>query len=58
MVAGAYRVFSCDGSTAANNVIIAAAEMAFEDGMDIINLCAAIAHVVSRQHNTDLTSLV
>lgn len=38
--AGAYRVFSCDGSTGANTIIIAAAELAYQDGMDIINLCA------------------
>ena len=38
---GAYRVFSCDGSTGANTILIAAAEQAYEDGMDIINLCAS-----------------
>ncbi len=38
MAAGAYRVFSCDGSTGANNVVVAAAELAYEDGMDILNL--------------------
>ena len=37
--AGAYRVFSCDGSTGANTILIAAAEQAYQDGMDIINLC-------------------
>ncbi len=41
--AGAYRVFSCDGSTGANTIIIAAAEQAYEDGMDIINLCADVS---------------
>jgi len=40
VAAGAYRVFGCDGF-AANVVIIAAAELAYQDGMDIINLCAA-----------------
>ena len=40
MVAGAYRVGSCDGSLA-STIIIAAAELAYQDGMDIINLCAA-----------------
>ena len=39
LCAGAYRVFSCDGTTGANTILIAAAEQAYEDGMDIINLC-------------------
>lgn len=34
---GAYRVFGCDGSTA-DDVIVAAIERAYEDGMDVINL--------------------
>ncbi|KAF9095615.1 hypothetical protein BGX29_008952 [Mortierella sp. GBA35] len=34
---GAYRVFGCGGETA-NNVILAAMELAFNDGMDIINM--------------------
>ena len=33
-------MFGCDGF-AANVVIIAAAELAYKDGMDVINLCAA-----------------
>ncbi len=37
--AGAYRVFSCDGSNT-DDVILAAADRALADGMDIINLCA------------------
>ncbi len=47
-------MFGCDGF-AANVVIIAAAEMAYQDGMDIINLCAAEqtsfrgAHILSMQ---------
>ena len=36
--AGAYRVFSCDGSNT-DDVIIAAAERALADGMDVINMC-------------------
>ncbi|KAF9104111.1 hypothetical protein BGX27_010244 [Mortierella sp. AM989] len=34
---GAYRIFGCDGSTA-TDVILAAMELAFNDGMDIINM--------------------
>ncbi|KAG9322591.1 hypothetical protein KVV02_007904 [Mortierella alpina] len=34
---GAYRVFGCDGSSA-DDVILAAMELAFNDGMDIINM--------------------
>ncbi|KAG0332564.1 hypothetical protein BG004_001195 [Podila humilis] len=34
---GAYRVFGCDGS-ATSDVILAAMEMAFNDGMDLINM--------------------
>lgn len=34
---GAYRVFGCDGSTSAD-IIVAAMERAWSDGMDIINL--------------------
>ena len=47
-------MFGCDGF-AANVVIIAAAELAYQDGMDIINLCAAdkqnalCAHLLSKQ---------
>ena len=44
LTAGAYRVFSCDGLTGFNTVIIAAAEQAYQDGMDIINLCAPPAY--------------
>lgn len=33
---GAYRVFGCDGSTSAD-IMIAAMEMAYADGMDVIN---------------------
>ena len=40
--AGAYRVFSCDGSNT-DDVILAAADRALADGMDIINLCAHFA---------------
>ncbi|KAF9282520.1 hypothetical protein BGZ68_005931 [Mortierella alpina] len=34
---GAYRIFGCDGN-AGDDVIMAAMEMAFNDGMDIINM--------------------
>ncbi|KAF9301220.1 hypothetical protein BGZ74_006959 [Mortierella antarctica] len=34
---GAYRIFGCDGSSG-DDVIMAAMEMAFSDGMDIINM--------------------
>ncbi|KAF9207328.1 hypothetical protein BGZ49_000680 [Haplosporangium sp. Z 27] len=34
---GAYRVFGCDGSSA-DDVILAAMELAFNDGMDVINM--------------------
>ncbi|ORZ28730.1 peptidase S8/S53 domain-containing protein, partial [Lobosporangium transversale] len=34
---GAYRVFGCDGSSG-DDIILAAMELAFNDGMDIINL--------------------
>ncbi|KAF9575160.1 hypothetical protein EC968_004096 [Mortierella alpina] len=34
---GAYRVFGCDGSSG-DDVILAAMELAFNDGMDIINM--------------------
>ncbi|KAF9104109.1 hypothetical protein BGX27_010242 [Mortierella sp. AM989] len=34
---GAYRVFGCDGS-ANDDVILAAMELAFNDGMDVINM--------------------
>ncbi|KAF9979452.1 hypothetical protein BGZ65_006547 [Modicella reniformis] len=34
---GAYRVFGCDGS-AGDDVILAAMELAFNDGMDVINM--------------------
>lgn len=34
---GAYRVFGCSGPTA-SDIIVAAMEKAFEDGMDVINL--------------------
>ena len=34
---GAYRVFGCDGSTSAD-IMIAAMEMAYSDGMDILNM--------------------
>ncbi|WP_448211313.1 S8 family serine peptidase [Colwellia sp. MEBiC06753] len=34
---GAYRVFGCDGSTDAD-IMIAAMEMALEDGMDVLNM--------------------
>ena len=40
-MAGAYRIGSCDGSTLSNVLVVAAAEMAYQDGMDIITLCAA-----------------
>ncbi len=36
--AGAYRVFSCDGSNT-DDVLLAAADRALSDGMDIINMC-------------------
>ena len=36
--AGAYRVFSCDGSNT-DDVLLAAADRALADGMDIINMC-------------------
>ena len=42
MPAGAYRIFSCDGSNT-DDVILAAADRAVEDGMDIINMCAGLA---------------
>ncbi|KAG0347485.1 hypothetical protein BGZ54_004896, partial [Gamsiella multidivaricata] len=34
---GAYRVFGCDGSSG-DDVILAAMELAFNDGMDVINM--------------------
>ncbi|KAF9084359.1 hypothetical protein BGX27_003826 [Mortierella sp. AM989] len=34
---GAYRVFGCDGSTG-DDIILAAMELAFNDGMDLINM--------------------
>ncbi|KAF9215642.1 hypothetical protein BGZ59_000736, partial [Podila verticillata] len=34
---GAYRIFGCDGSSG-DDIIMAAMEMAFNDGMDIINM--------------------
>ncbi|KAJ2959470.1 hypothetical protein NQZ79_g5062 [Umbelopsis isabellina] len=34
---GAYRIFGCTGSTA-DDIIMKAMEMAFDDGMDVINL--------------------
>ncbi|KAI8346439.1 peptidase S8/S53 domain-containing protein [Mortierella sp. GBAus27b] len=34
---GAYRVFGCDGS-ASDDVILAAMELAFNDGMDLVNM--------------------
>ncbi|KAF9371798.1 hypothetical protein BGX21_005000, partial [Mortierella sp. AD011] len=34
---GAYRIFGCDGS-AGDDVILAAMELAFNDGMDVINM--------------------
>ena len=41
-------MFSCDGTTGANSIIIAAAEQAYQDGMDIINLCASCSMRLSR----------
>jgi hypothetical protein len=34
---GAYRVFGCEGSTTAD-IMIAAMEMAYADGMDVLNM--------------------
>lgn len=39
---GAYRVFGCDGSSSAD-VIIAALEMAYKDGMDVVNMSLGAA---------------
>ena len=36
-------MFSCDGTTGFNTVLVAAAEQAYEDGMDIINMCAFVS---------------
>ena len=37
MTFGAYRVFGCDGSTT-DDVMIAAMERVFADGMDVLNM--------------------
>jgi subtilisin family serine protease len=39
---GAYRVFGCEGSTT-SDVIIAALEMAYRDGMDVVNMSLGAA---------------
>lgn len=39
---GAYRVFGCEGSSSAD-VIIAALEMAYKDGMDVVNMSLGAA---------------
>lgn len=44
---GAYRVFGCDGSTEAD-IMIAAMEMALEDGMDVLNMSIGSAYTWPR----------
>jgi len=40
---GAYRVFGCDGSTEAD-IMLAAMEMAYADGMDVLNMSIGSAY--------------
>jgi subtilisin family serine protease len=42
VILGAYRVFGCQGSTT-SDVIIAALEMAYRDGMDVVNMSLGAA---------------
>ena len=48
---GAYRVFGCDGSTSAD-IMIAAMERAYADGMDVVNMSIGAAFMTWPQYPT------
>ncbi|NDL59074.1 S8 family serine peptidase [Phytoactinopolyspora sp. XMNu-373] len=52
---GAYRVFGCGGSTTAD-IILAALEMAYDDGMDVVNMSLGAAFATWPQYPTAAAS--
>ena len=52
---GAYRVFGCEGSTTAD-IIVAALERAYDDGMDIINMSLGAGFITWPQYPTAAAS--
>ncbi|QDO87986.1 S8 family serine peptidase [Ornithinimicrobium ciconiae] len=48
---GAYRVFGCAGSTTAE-IMLAAMEQSYEDGMDVVNMSIGSAFVTWKQYPT------